>query len=96
MHIKDKLKELPNNPGCYLMKNKDNTIIYVGKAKNLSNRVKSYFTGKHNSKTTRLVMDIVDFEFIITSTEKEALILEMNLIKKHRPRYNISIHSPNK
>ena len=91
MHIKDKLKELPNNPGCYLMKNKDNTIIYVGKAKNLSNRVKSYFTGKHNSKTTRLVMDIVDFEFIITSTEKEALILEMNLIKKHRPRYNIML-----
>jgi len=89
--IKDKLKELPTNPGCYLMKNKDNTIIYVGKAKNLSNRVKSYFTGKHNSKTTRLVMDIVDFEFIITSTEKEALILEMNLIKKHRPRYNIML-----
>ena len=91
MSIKDKLKELPSNPGCYLMKNKNDTIIYVGKAKNLSNRVKSYFTGKHNSKTTRLVMDIVDFEFIITSTEKEALILEMNLIKKHRPRYNIML-----
>lgn len=91
MNIKEKLKELPNEPGCYLMKNKDNEIIYVGKAKNLSNRVKSYFTGAHNAKTTRLVMDIVDFEFIITSTEKEAFILEMNLIKKHRPRYNIML-----
>lgn len=91
MNIKDKLKELPKEPGCYLMKNKENVVIYVGKAKNLSNRVKSYFTGSHNSKTTRLVMDIVDFEFIITSTEKEAFILEMNLIKKYRPRYNIML-----
>lgn len=91
MNIKDKLKELPKQPGCYLMKNKENVVIYVGKAKNLSNRVKSYFTGSHNSKTTRLVMDIVDFEFIITSTEKEAFILEMNLIKKYRPRYNIML-----
>ena len=79
--IKDKLKELPKNPGCYLMKNIDGDIIYVGKAKNLSNRVKSYFTGSHNAKTTRLVSQIVDFEYIITSTEKEAFILEMNLIK---------------
>ncbi len=91
MNIKDKLKELPKEPGCYLMKNKENVVIYVGKAKNLSNRVKSYFTGSHNSKTTRLVMDIVGFEFIITSTEKEAFILEMNLIKKYRPRYNIML-----
>lgn len=91
MSIKDKLKELPSNPGCYLMKNIDGTIIYVGKAKNLSNRVKSYFTGSHNAKTTRLVMDIVDFEYIITSSEKEAFILEMNLIKKYRPRYNIML-----
>ena len=89
MSIKDKLKELPTNPGCYLMKNIDNTVIYVGKAKNLSNRVKSYFVGSHNAKTTRLVMDIVDFEYIITSSEKEAFILEMNLIKKYRPKYNI-------
>ena len=91
MSIKDKLKELPTNPGCYLMKNIDNTVIYVGKAKNLSNRVKSYFTGSHNAKTTRLVMDIVDFEYIITSSEKEAFILEINLIKKYRPRYNIML-----
>ena len=89
--IKDKLKELPKNPGCYLMKNIDGDIIYVGKAKNLSNRVKSYFTGSHNAKTTRLVSQIVDFEYIITSTEKEAFILEMNLIKKHRPKYNIML-----
>ena len=89
--IKDKLKELPKDPGCYLMKNINGDIIYVGKAKNLSNRVKSYFTGSHNAKTTRLVADIVDFEFIITSTEKEAFILEMNLIKKHRPKYNIML-----
>lgn len=91
MNIKDKLKELPKQPGCYLMKNKNNEVIYVGKAKNLSNRVKSYFMGSHNAKTTRLVMDITDFEFIITSTEKEAFILEMNLIKKYRPRYNIML-----
>ena len=91
MNIKYKLKELPKQPGCYLMKNKNNEVIYVGKAKNLSNRVKSYFMGSHNAKTTRLVMDITDFEFIITSTEKEAFILEMNLIKKYRPRYNIML-----
>jgi len=89
--VSEKLKELPKNPGCYLMKNVNGEIIYVGKAKNLSNRVKSYFTGSHNAKTTRLVMDITDFEFIITSTEKEAFILEMNLIKKHRPKYNIML-----
>lgn len=89
--IKDKLKELPNNPGCYLMKNKDGEIIYVGKAKNLSNRVRSYFTGAHNAKTTRLVQDIDTFEFIMTSTEKEAFILEMNLIKKYNPKYNIML-----
>lgn len=89
--IKDKLKELPNNPGCYLMKNSDDEVIYVGKAKNLSNRVRSYFTGSHNAKTTRLVQDIKTFEFIITSTEKEAFILEMNLIKKYNPKYNIML-----
>ena len=89
--IKDKLKELPNSPGCYLMKNSENEIIYVGKAKNLSNRVRSYFTGSHNAKTTRLVQDIKTFEFIMTSTEKEAFILEMNLIKKHNPKYNIML-----
>lgn len=91
MNIKEKLKELPQSPGCYLMKNKAGTIIYVGKAKNLSNRVHSYFVGAHNAKTTRLVMDIDDFEFIMTSSETEAFILEINLIKKHRPRYNIML-----
>ena len=89
--IRDKLKELPNNPGCYQMKNSEGKIIYVGKAKNLANRVKSYFVGAHNAKTTRLVMDITDFEYIITSTEKEAFILEINLIKKYRPKYNIML-----
>ena len=91
MNIKEKLKELPQNPGCYLMKNCDGTVIYVGKAKNLANRVHSYFVGAHNAKTTRLVMDIADFEFIITSSETEAFILEINLIKKYRPRYNIML-----
>ena len=63
MNLKDKLQELPKEPGCYLMKNINSEVIYVGKAKNLSNRVKSYFVGAHNAKTTRLVMDIVDFDF---------------------------------
>ena len=72
--VSEKLKELPKNPGCYLMKNVNGEIIYVGKAKNLSNRVKSYFTGSHNAKTTRLVMDITDFEFIITSLSRKCLI----------------------
>ena len=91
MNIKEKLKGLPQSPGCYLMKNKEGTVIYVGKAKNLFNRVHSYFVGAHNAKTTRLVMDIVDFEFIMTSSETEAFILEINLIKKYRPRYNIML-----
>ena len=91
MNIKEKLKGLPQSPGCYLMKNKDGVVIYVGKAKNLFNRVHSYFVGAHNAKTTRLVMDIVDFEFIMTSSETEAFILEINLIKKYRPRYNIML-----
>ena len=90
-NLRDKIKDLPSNPGCYQMKNSEGTIIYVGKAKNLANRVKSYFVGAHNAKTTRLVMDIVDFEYIITSTEKEAFILEINLIKKYRPKYNIML-----
>ncbi|MFI3251761.1 MAG: excinuclease ABC subunit UvrC [bacterium] len=89
--IKEKLSFLPNNPGCYMMKDKNNDIIYVGKAKNLKNRVKSYFTGAHNTKTTVLVSEIVDFEYIITSSEVEALILEINLIKKHVPKFNIKL-----
>lgn len=87
--LKDKLLTLPNNPGCYLMKDKNNEVIYVGKAKNLKNRVNSYFHGQHNNKTTKLVSNIVDFEYIVTPSEKEAFILEYNLIKKYKPRFNI-------
>lgn len=88
-HIKEKLSLLPNKPGCYLMKNKDDVIIYVGKAKKLKNRVSSYFRGTHTGKTAKLISEIVDFEYVIVSSETESLILEMNLIKKHDPKYNI-------
>ncbi len=87
--LKEKLAVLPDQPGCYLMKNKNNTVIYVGKAKVLKNRVRSYFTGSHDGKTQRLVSEIRDFEYIITSSNLEALILEMNLIKKYEPKYNV-------
>ena len=87
--IEDKLKILPAMPGCYLMKNKDGDIIYVGKAKKLKQRVRQYFVGAHDFKTTRIVSYIDDFEYIVTSSEKEALLLEINLIKKHTPPYNI-------
>ncbi len=87
--IEDKLKILPATPGCYLMKNKDGEIIYVGKAKKLKNRVRQYFVGAHDFKTQRLVANIDDFEYIVTGSEKEALLLEINLIKKHTPPYNI-------
>ena len=87
--IKDKLAILPDKPGCYLMKNELGEIIYVGKAKKLKNRVRQYFVGVHNFKTTKLVSNIHDFEFIVTASEKEALLLEINLIKKHTPPYNI-------
>jgi excinuclease ABC subunit C len=90
-HIRNKLALLPDLPGCYLMKNKEGTIIYVGKAKVLKNRVRSYFTGSHNGKTQRLVTDITDFEYIVTASNMEALILECNLIKKHMPRYNVQL-----
>lgn len=88
-HIKKKLSLLPNQPGCYLMKDKDNMIIYVGKAKNLKNRVSSYFRGTHTGKTARLVQEIVDFEYVVVGSETESFILEINLIKKHDPKYNI-------
>ncbi|MCD7950582.1 MAG: excinuclease ABC subunit UvrC [Erysipelotrichaceae bacterium] len=88
-NIKDKLSLLPLSPGCYLMKNKEGTIIYVGKAKKLKNRVNSYFVGVHNYKTTKLVSEIEDFEYIVTDSEKEALLLEINLIKDYQPEYNI-------
>ncbi|WP_309137898.1 excinuclease ABC subunit UvrC [Paenibacillus sp. SC116] len=87
--IHNKLALLPDLPGCYLMKNKDGTIIYVGKAKVLKNRVRSYFSGSHDGKTQRLVSEIRDFEYIVTGSNMEALILECNLIKKHHPRYNV-------
>ncbi|HIV74571.1 MAG TPA: excinuclease ABC subunit UvrC [Candidatus Pseudogracilibacillus intestinigallinarum] len=89
--IKEKLKVLPLKPGCYLMKDKHGTVIYVGKSKALRNRVRSYFIGANDEKTQRLVMDIVDFEYIVTSTEIDALILEMNLIKKYDPKYNVML-----
>ncbi|MED4057532.1 excinuclease ABC subunit UvrC [Niallia taxi] len=89
--IKNKLMLLPDQPGCYLMKDRQGTIIYVGKAKVLKNRVRSYFTGSHDGKTLRLVNEIEDFEYIITSSNIEALILEINLIKKHDPKYNIML-----
>jgi len=88
-HIRNKLALLPDRPGCYLMKNSQGVVIYVGKAKVLKNRVRSYFTGSHNAKTQKLVSEIVDFEFIITDSNVEALILECNLIKKHYPHYNV-------
>ena len=88
-YIKQKLSLLTTSPGCYLMKNKDGVIIYVGKAKNLKNRVSSYFRGTHTGKTAKLVSEIVDFEYITVNSEVESLILENNLIKKYNPKYNI-------
>ncbi len=87
--IRNKLSLLPLSPGCYLMKNKEGTVIYVGKAKKLKNRVHSYFVGAHNYKTTKLVSEIEDFDYIVTDSEKEALLLEINLIKDYSPQYNI-------
>ena len=87
--IKEKLSLVPNEPGCYLMKNKDNIIIYVGKAKKLKNRLSSYFHGTHTGKTAKLVSEIADFEYMVVTSETESLILELNLIKKYDPKYNI-------
>ncbi|MFJ8264507.1 excinuclease ABC subunit UvrC [Peribacillus asahii] len=89
--IKNKLALLPDQPGCYLMKDRQGTVIYVGKAKVLKNRVRSYFTGSHDGKTLRLVNEIEDFEYIVTSSNIEALILELNLIKQYDPKYNIML-----
>ncbi|MDW0110425.1 excinuclease ABC subunit UvrC [Sporosarcina aquimarina] len=89
--IQHKLSILPDEPGCYLMKDRQGTVIYVGKAKVLKNRVRSYFTGSHDAKTQRLVTEIEDFETIITSSNIEALILELNLIKQYDPKYNIML-----
>ena len=87
--IKEKLSLVPNLPGCYLMKNKNGIVIYVGKAKKLKNRLSSYFRGTHTGKTAKLVSEIVDFEYIVVGSETESLILEINLIKKYDPKYNI-------
>ena len=89
--IKSKLELLPTSPGCYIHKDKNGTIIYVGKAKNLRNRVRSYFRGSHDTKTEALVSEIVDFEFIVTESNIEALLLEINLIKENQPKYNIML-----
>ncbi len=89
--IDEKLKLLTTEPGCYLMKNNDGKIIYVGKAKNLKRRVSSYFNREHTGKTKALVENICDFEYIVTTTEVESLLLEINLIKKYSPKYNIML-----
>ena len=89
--IKSKLELLPTSPGCYIHKDKNGTIIYVGKAKNLRNRVRSCFRGSHDTKTEALVSEIVDFEFIVTESNIEALLLENNLIKENKPKYNIML-----
>ena len=89
--IREKLKLLPDKPGVYLMKNEDGHVIYVGKAKVLKNRVRSYFNGSHNGKTQLLVSNIADFEYIVTNTVVEALVLEFNLIKEYMPQYNIAL-----
>lgn len=89
--IKSKLELLPTSPGCYIHKDKNGTIIYVGKAKNLRNRVRFYFRGSHDTKTEALVSEIVDFEFIVTESNIEALLLEINLIKENKPKYNIML-----
>jgi excinuclease ABC subunit C len=91
MDFSTKLKVLPDAPGCYLMKDEKDQVIYVGKAKNLKKRVKSYFIGAHNEKTTLLVSEIRDFSVVMTNSEHESLILELNLIKEHMPKYNIRL-----
>lgn len=91
MSLKDKLAVLPEQPGCYLMKDKFGDIIYVGKAKVIKNRVRSYFTGSHDRKTQLLVSEITDFEYIVTSSDLDALLLELTLIKKHNPKYNVML-----
>ncbi len=92
-HLQGILETLPAKPGCYIMKNAGGTIIYVGKAINLRSRVRSYFHSSSDltMKTRRLVADVVDLEWIVVSSELEALILEMNLIKKHLPQYNVRL-----
>ncbi len=87
--IDKRLATVPHSPGCYLMKDKNGCIIYVGKSKNLKNRLSSYFKQSHTGKTMMLVRDIDEFEYILTNSEVESLLLELNLIKKYTPKYNI-------
>ena len=89
--LKKEIDLLPDKPGSYQMRNKDNEIIYIGKAKNLKKRVSQYFLRPQNGKTAAMVFNVDHFTTIVTSSEKEALILEMNLIQKHHPRYNIML-----
>lgn len=87
--VENKVQLLPTLPGCYLMRNSEDEIIYIGKAKNLRSRVRSYFRGEKEGKTALLVEEITDFEYIVTDSDKEALLLEVTLIQKHKPKYNI-------
>ena len=87
--FKEKLKLIPHLPGSYQMKNSDDIIIYVGKAKDLNKRVNSYFNRPHTGKTAKMVSEIADFEYIVASSELEAFLLEFNLIKHYDPKYNI-------
>lgn len=90
-HLEHKLALLPDKPGCYLMKNINDQIIYVGKAKNLKNRVRSYFKSSHTGKVAKMVSEVADFETIVTSTNKESFLLEITLIQKHQPYFNIKL-----
>ena len=87
--FKDELKLVPNKPGSYQMYDKNDVVIYVGKAKNLKKRLSSYFRGKHYGKTAKMISNIAYFKYIVTNTELESFILEINLIKKYDPKYNI-------
>ncbi len=96
INIKEKLKTLPKDPGVYVMKDTSGTIIYIGKAKNLKNRVSSYFIGAHDAKVTAMVAHIADLEWFVVNTENDALFLEANLIHKHQPKYNILLKDDKK
>ena len=95
-NIKEKLKNLPKSPGVYVMKDVAGTIIYIGKAKNLKNRISSYFVGAHDAKVTAMVSHIADLEWFVVNTENDALFLEANLINKHKPKYNILLKDDKK
>lgn len=94
-HIEDKLKLLPEKPGVYIMKDDKGKVIYVGKSKNLKNRVRSYFKSKQYGRRAKLVKNIADYETIITATDKEAFLLEITLIQKYRPYYNVRLKNGN-